>query len=423
MKKSKDVGLKVLFMGIIVIVLLCLNTCIGRKVNDRRYNYNTAVGSISSAAGGSMFIKDIYICVPYERITRSTSYNGEVIENRTPDEVFYDAKKISYDATINSQRRTLGIYSSPIFTGDLSINGEFDFTVPKSDSFREYKFDQAYLKLVLNDRTIVSQPVFELNGQPYETSYLSGDKNGSLIAKFNCDTGNIKFSTKLSFRGAEKFYVHLASTDTSLKINCDWNSPCFSNYDYLPVTHSVTEDGFTAEWSIPFDSGDRHHEIGFDYLEPVNLYKMLNRATDYGFLFIIVPFIVLFLFEIFASINLHPFNYLLCGAASITFFLLLLSFSEHINFLASYLIAAVASGVLISLYVASITRKIKLGFSMSLVFILMYGYLFFSLKSEDYALLIGSLFIFIVLALVMFFTRKVNWNEIKKNKEEITVKE
>ena len=40
-----------------------------------------------------------------------------------------------------------------------------------------------------------------------------------------------------------------------------------------------------------------------------------------------------------------------------------------------------------------------------LVLVGLYAYLYLSLKSEDYALLIGSLFAFIVVTLLMFFTR------------------
>ena len=137
----------------------------------------------------------------------------------------------------------------------------------------------------------------------------------------------------------------------------------------------------------------------------------------YGFLFIIVPFIVLFLFEIFLKVNLHPVNYLLCGAASIVFFLLLLSFSEHIPFFAAYLVSAAASGVVTSFYVGSITRMPKTGFEMMGVFLIMYGYLYCSLKSEDYALLIGSIFAFILIAVLMIFTRKVDWNNLRDSVE------
>jgi inner membrane protein len=131
----------------------------------------------------------------------------------------------------------------------------------------------------------------------------------------------------------------------------------------------------------------------------------------------------MFLFEIFADIVLHPVHYLLCGAATVIFFLLLLALSEHLPFVASYLIAAFASALLTSIYLASVTGKFKIGASMILLFSVLYAYLYLSLKSEDYAFLIGTLFAFCVLASVMFLTRKVNWSSLHRSEVEAKAKE
>jgi inner membrane protein len=41
----------------------------------------------------------------------------------------------------------------------------------------------------------------------------------------------------------------------------------------------------------------------------------------------------------------------------------------------------------------------------------LYGYLYITLCNEDYALLMGSIGLFVILGLIMFLTRKVNWSE------------
>ena len=60
---------------------------------------------------------------------------------------------------------------------------------------------------------------------------------------------------------------------------------------------------------------------------------------------------------------------------------------------------------------------------MALLFALLYGYLYVCLQSEDYALLFGSVFAFIVLAAIMFVTRNVNWASLKKSKETVLIEE
>ena len=40
----------------------------------------------------------------------------------------------------------------------------------------------------------------------------------------------------------------------------------------------------------------------------------------------------------------------------------------------------------------------------------LYGYLYILLKNKDYALLIGSIGLFVVIATIMYLTRKVNFS-------------
>jgi inner membrane protein len=42
----------------------------------------------------------------------------------------------------------------------------------------------------------------------------------------------------------------------------------------------------------------------------------------------------------------------------------------------------------------------------------LYGVLYLLLQSEDYALLIGSLVLFVVLAAIMVMTRRVDWHRV-----------
>ena len=107
-------------------------------------------------------------------------------------------------------------------------------------------------------------------------------------------------------------------------------------------------------------------------------------------------------------------HYLLSGAATVLFFLLLLAISEHCMFEPSYVIAALAASVTVSLYLISITKKYTLGIIMMLIFVLLYSFLYFSLRSEDYALLLGSIFAFSILVGIMYVTRKVDWYKLER---------
>lgn len=436
MRKKSGITGKVIFIGLVTGLLLIANACIGGKLKDRENAKNFAVKQISEAAGGRFSLKEIYVSIPYTYIHTYRDASGVLLQEKIEDAKTFPASAIAYDASLSTQMRTIGIYSAPIYTGNIKIDCVFDVDIPENKDGYEYFPEKASVRLAIKEKSIMNRPVFVINDARTDVSFSKGfsdnlrqskelaaqtdvsfsksspGNQSELTSSFVCRDGKNSFSTTLEIRGAESFQVMLASTQAKLSVKSDWQSPGFSNYDYLPDIHEITDTGFTASWNLPFSSIDEKNYIGFDYVQPVEIYKMLHRTIGYGFLFIIVPFIILFLFDVFLRTNFHPFHYLLSGAASVIFFLLLLSFSEHISFSAAYIISAAASGLLVSMYVASITRRFFLGCSMGGAFVVLYCYLFFSLKSEDYALLIGSLFAFTILASVMFITRKVDWNSL-----------
>jgi inner membrane protein len=131
--------------------------------------------------------------------------------------------------------------------------------------------------------------------------------------------------------------------------------------------------------------------------------------VKYGTLFLLIPFVVFFLFETLGRMKVHPVQYLLAGVADILFYLLLLALSEHIGFSLSYLSASLAVTLLISFYTRSITGGRASSLAMPVVLAGAYIWLWVTLQSEDYALLIGSVGLFFIVALVMILTRKVDW--------------
>ncbi len=414
MKKLSSVSVKLFYIGVIIGGLCIANALIGGKMNERESTYRDAQNEISQSAGGSCKVKNVRVVIPYTK-----RYNNEGV-------AFTHSENIEYNVDLTSENRNLGIYHAPVYNGTIAIEAVFNLEKLTNTDEITYHPEQAYIILPVNSSSLMSKPEFLINNQKYKTSYINSTKDNTygISCAFDASVpGTYTFFTLLNVRGASEFIVCLNSSETKMNIKSDWSSPGFTRYSYLPDTRKITDSGFTASWNIPFGPNNDSESIGFSFVEPANLYQKLHRAQNYAFLFIIVPFIVLFLFEIFFELNLHPVNYLLSGAASVIFFLLLLSMSEHIQFGLAYLLGAIASGLLVSFYVMSITKKVKLGGIMCLLFVLLYSYLFFCLQSEDYALLMGSIFAFVLLAVIMFITRKVNWSNLKKSNNAVLIEE
>jgi inner membrane protein len=151
---------------------------------------------------------------------------------------------------------------------------------------------------------------------------------------------------------------------------------------------------------------------------PVDAYQKTERSVKYGVLFLVLTFLTFFLYEVFSAVSLHPLQYFLVGSALCIFYLLLLSISEHVPFGISYLVAASATVLLIGGYSVAVLRGRLRALLMTLVLGVLYGYLFVLLQLEDYALLMGSLGLFAILALVMFLTRRIDWGSPRRSRSE-----
>lgn len=108
-------------------------------------------------------------------------------------------------------------------------------------------------------------------------------------------------------------------------------------------------------------------------------------------------------------------QYGLVGLALALFFVLLVSLSEHIGFTPAYGLAAGACIALVVAYasMAPACRRRAAGLGAGLA--ALYGILFLLLRSEDYALLMGSVFLFVLLAAVMLGTRHVDWYALARS--------
>nr|WP_281054605.1 inner membrane CreD family protein [Treponema primitia] len=210
--------------------------------------------------------------------------------------------------------------------------------------------------------------------------------------------------------------------DTHVSISSDWSSPSFQG-SFLPGTSTITDADFSALWGISYLSRDiplflkeynKDYEytdalFGVNFFRTVDTYALNTRAVKYAILFLLVSFLTLFLLEIFTKKRIHPVPYLLSGIGNAVFYLLLLSLSEQIPFYTAYFIAALGVTIMVTLYSRSLLPSWKKSWYMGLVVTISYVLLYAVLNTESYALLIGSIGSFVVVALIMFLTRKLDW--------------
>ena len=261
----------------------------------------------------------------------------------------------------------------------------------------------------------------------------------------------------LELVGTERLSIVPLGGNTEVQMTSGWPHPSFGGR-FLPSEREVKDDGFSAQWRLSSlattaqadiaegkrvcvdgeaqDSGCAD-SFGVAFIDPVNPYSLSDRATKYGVLFIALTFVAVGLFELMGNgphapplrgslppegaafsswggpatkrLRVHPMQYLLVGSALCSFFLLLVSLSEHLPFGVSYTVAATACVLLLAYYASHMLGSLARGLPLGAGVALLYGLLYVLLQLEQTALVVGAVTLFLVLAAVMVLTRNVNW--------------
>ena len=146
-------------------------------------------------------------------------------------------------------------------------------------------------------------------------------------------------------------------------------------------------------------------------IQTVDEYQQNERASKYGFLVIGLTFLLFYLIQTISKINIHIFQYSMIGIALIMFYTLLIAITEHSSFSLAYSISSISVLLLITLYSISILKDKKFPLLIGSSLTVIYTFIFVIIQLEDYALLVGSIGLFMILAAVMYFSRKIEWNK------------
>jgi inner membrane protein len=351
---------------------------------------------------------------------------------------------------IKTDRRYRGIHQVLVYSGEHKFSGDFILPVladlPRANAKSRITLGKATVSLGIEDvRGIRNIPKIDWNGKviEFEQGAVLRAMSSGLHAKVDTmpllAPERIRFAFNLGLDGIERQHFVPIAKNNTVTLKSTWPHPQFGGL-FLPSPSQrvVTDAGFQATWNISSLSTGAQQQFtdrqagvearpgipasvdrfGVGFIEPVNVYSLADRATKYGLLFVALTFAAFFVFEILKRLPIHPIQYLLVGLALAVFFLLLVSLSEHIEFMRAYVVAGIACTGLIGFYLANVLHDWRRGAGFGAALSLLYGALYGLLISENNALVLGSLLLFAVLAAVMVATRKVDWYQVGKSEEE-----
>jgi inner membrane protein len=255
----------------------------------------------------------------------------------------------------------------------------------------------------------------------FSTDQFKSALSTSLPSWLSSTNGAVDFSATVSLKGTGDLLFVPIGRETRAEASSSWSNPSFTG-SVLPDLRTVKDSGFDASWKVlalnrkypqQWKQGSYNlnsSAFGVDLIVPVDAYQQTTRSVKYAILIIVLTFTAFFLIEWIYGRPIHSLQYLLVGFALCVFYTLLLSLSEYTGFNAAYGLAAAATIGLIGWYVGSMLRSSKMSIFIILLLAVQYGFVFTLIQLQDYALLMGSVGLFITLALVMYFSRKIKWN-------------
>ncbi len=461
-KISNSIVIKLLIILILLLFLLIPLSWVQDLIGERKLRDENVKAEISGKWGGPQVVSGPVIGIPYEFQYTSNVADGEgkmTKETLTEEDyVFIVPRSMKVNARVEPEYLKRGIYQSVVYNSTLHLSGAFDELDLKKLGIapEKLKWSEAKVFIGMSDtKGLKANPTIQIGAQKvaFETNMTNMalfERTMSAPLDLSSHSTVNRFDIRYDLRGSKSLNIFPLADQNQIMVEGKWANPSF-NGSYLPENRKVGPDEFRAEWNIPsFDrkfphqwanhngalykisnnyqiaeiplpdmgtdkvQASEHDMVQVNFLEAVNNYQKTTRVAKYGLLVILLTFSSLLFTEIIKKQRIHIIQYVLIGCAMVLFYSLLLAFGEHVIFDVGYLISFVATTALISAFIYWITKDKKICLLFSGILTLFYGFIFVLMQLQDFSLLVGTIGIFVILAVMMRLSTKVNWSQFDR---------
>ena len=418
-------SVKMVIVSVLALMLLIPAVLIQEIINERITLSQKVKNELYAQWGTKQVVAGPVLNVPYSVQEPAENNLGTSLKKGV---AHFLPETMKTEGSISPEIRKRGIYKVAVYEGKLNLKGSFsppDVTLLDLQN-AVFNWDAAYFTIGISDmRGIKNLPVLQINGQQFAVESGVADTDlfpsGITVKTKSLDLNQVlNFDIDLVLNGSEDLSIEALGKTSDVSLKSDWAQPSFTGA-FLPSNRQVTSKGFSAEWQVThlnrnfpqqwsdekFSTNDA--KLGVELLIPIDHYQKSMRSVKYAILFIALNFLVFIFIEMKSKVRIHPFQYSLVAFALLIFYALLTSIGEQIGFNLAYLISAVSVTLLISWYAFTILKNSRLVAWVTLLQTGLYAFLFTILQLQDYALLAGSIGLFIILILIMRASRAIKW--------------
>ena len=439
-------GASILFklglIGFLTLLLLIPSFMVQDLITERKNRQQEVIREISDKWSGSQLVQGPILVLPYK--TTVMEKDSDTQKNSSQEiltNIYILPENLNISSKANPELLHRGIFDAVVYTSQIKVSGTFSQLELKKSGIDPamIQWEQGKVDIGLSDlKGLKNNPVIRLGNQNYEvepdfTSLKLFSNNLVILPNLSLEKSTaLNFSFDLDLRGSERLsFLHLGK-NTTVKIEGEWNDPSFTGR-YLPDERSLSGKAFSATWKMPYynrpypqqwieentilnttdtqvqgsNNSDSRAVFGVDFLLPVDQYQKTIRTAKYAFLVILLSFLSLFFTELLIKQRVHFLQYVLIGAAMTIYYILLLSLSEQLGFNLAYVIASAATASLIGTFIWSLLKNRKVALVFTSILTMFYSFIFVILQLQDLALLVGSIGLFLIVALLMYLSQKI----------------
>ncbi len=432
-----SIFVKSILVGFLILVLLIPTAFIQELVRERQQRQDEVINEVSSKWASEQTVTGPFLVIPYNETQKDEKGQLYTVKKQ----IHYLPDLLEIDGKLFPEIRHRSIFKIVLYKSDLVVKGKF-LPVPLQSIGIDPSavlWNEIRLCVAISDnRGIDEQLQVNWNGAAVDmdpgvpsTDISSSGVNALVNNGAELKDKEQSFQLRIKLKGSERLYFTPVGKKTTVQLQSNWTQPAFDGKFLPSQTPTITNDGFKANWTILHFTRDipqiwTDHKVkvednafGVQLLQGVDSYSKTMRAVKYALLFIALTFCLFFFIEVLKKKSVHPLQYVLVGLALCIFYILLLSVSEYIRFDFAYLIASIATIGLITFYIHSVFKNTTVSAALFAFLSALYGFIYILIQLQDGALLFGSIGLFVLLAVVMYYSRKIDWYGTKMNTEVV----
>ncbi|PWT99057.1 MAG: cell envelope integrity protein CreD [Bacteroidetes bacterium] len=433
---ANRITLKGLVIGFLTLVLLIPTLFIMSLVSERAGRQKEVAAEVSSKWATAQNLIGPILVIPYTELIKTEDGKANLVKKFA----YFLPEQLNIDGTLQPEMRHRSIYNIAVYKSQVNISGSFpalnfqELNIPRENlilneaqicfGISDFKGIEEQLNLNFNNTQIPMN-----SGTPNPELFGNG-VNAAIPVALNSIDKSQSFAINLHLKGSEKLYFTPVGKTTKVHMTSSWTTPSFDG-NFIPLNSTVNEKGFSADWQVqnlnrnyPQSWKDAKFDIdasafGVNLLQPVDSYSMTTRSVKYAILFIALSFALYFFIEIVQKRNIHPAQYVLVGLALCVFYTLLLSISEYLPFSVAYITSTIATVTLITTYSKTLFGSWKIALMLGFVLLALYGFIYVLIQLQDGALIFGSIGLFVLLAIIMYYSRKIDWQNNQQKQQQV----